>query len=158
VPDVRTVLVTGAARGIGRAIAERFLKERWSVAAADLDANAGRRTVEALRRWGDVFFVRLDVSNESDARRGVRRAVARHGRLDVLVNNAGIIRAETGFDSRSWRKILDVNLTGAFFCAKHAAPHLKKTRGCIVNIASTRAVMSEPDTLAYAASKGGWSR
>jgi NAD(P)-dependent dehydrogenase (short-subunit alcohol dehydrogenase family) len=147
--------VTGAARGIGRGIAEKFLREGWSVVLADLRPEEGRRTAAALARAGDASFVRTDVAGESSVRRALAETVRRHGRLDALVNNAGLVHDKAGLDSGWWRKILATNLTGAFYCAKHAAPHLKKTRGAVVNIASTRALMSEGPDAAYAAAKGG---
>ena len=87
----------------------------------------------------------------------IRRAVAKWGRLDVLVNNAAISRNKPLGDLtlEEWNATLAVNLTGPFLCAKHAAPHLHVNGGAIINIASTRAFMSEPNTEAYSASKGG---
>jgi NAD(P)-dependent dehydrogenase (short-subunit alcohol dehydrogenase family) len=101
------------------------------------------------------LFVQIDVSREAQVRRGVAAVARRFGRLDALINNAGVADPKTGFDAGKWDRIIGVNLTGAFLCAKHAAPHLKAANGRIVNIASTRARMSEPDTHAYSASKGG---
>jgi NAD(P)-dependent dehydrogenase (short-subunit alcohol dehydrogenase family) len=89
----------------------------------------------------------------------VRQVVKRFGRLDALVNNAGIASPGNGPVEKlaltQWNRRIGVNLTGAFLMTKHAAPHLRRVRGAIVNIASTRALQSEPDTEAYAASKGG---
>jgi NAD(P)-dependent dehydrogenase (short-subunit alcohol dehydrogenase family) len=89
----------------------------------------------------------------------VRQVAKRFGRLDALVNNAGIASPESGPVEKlalsEWRRRIGVNLTGAFLMTKHAVPHLRRARGAIVNIASTRALQSEPDTEAYAAAKGG---
>ena len=98
-----------------------------------------------------------DVSDEAEVKAVVRETVASFRRLDVLINNAGIFtnRPLIKVSLAEWSRVIGVNLTGTFLFAKYAAPHLAKTRGSIVNIASTRALMSEPDTEAYAASKGG---
>jgi NAD(P)-dependent dehydrogenase (short-subunit alcohol dehydrogenase family) len=143
----KTALVTGGAQGIGKAIAERLAARGWRVAVADLQRASG------------FFFVRTDVSREA-AVRACFRAVARHfGRLDALVNNAGIAAANNGpvekLELKEWNRRIGTNLTGAFLMAKHATPHLRRTHGAIVNIASSRALQSEADTEAYAASKGG---
>jgi NAD(P)-dependent dehydrogenase (short-subunit alcohol dehydrogenase family) len=151
-------LVTGGAQGIGKAIVRGFLQEGASVAFLDCDAAAGRETAEEYAGLGMVRFVRGDVAVEAAVRRAVARTVAWFGRLDVLVNNAGIGTwhvPPTELALKDWNRVLAVNLTGTFLCAKHAAPHLRKTRGTIVNIASTRALMSEANTEAYSASKGG---
>ncbi len=111
------------------------------------------------RRTSDFFFVRTDVSREAAARACGRAVAKRFGRLDALVNNAGIADPHTGpvekLELREWNRRLGTNLTGAFLMAKHATPHLRRARGAVVNIASTRALQSEPDSEAYAASKGG---
>ena len=143
----KVALVTGGAQGIGRGIARALSGLGWQVAVAD------------VRRTTDFFFVRTDVSREAGARACVRAVAKRFGRLDALVNNAGIADPHTGplekLDLREWNRRLGTNLTGPFLMAKHAAPHLRRVRGAVVNIASTRALQSEPDTEAYAASKGG---
>ena len=147
----KAALVTGGAQGIGRATAAMLAERGYRVAICDSDAEAGRET--------GMSFIRCDVSREASVRACVRRVLERFGRLDALVNNAGIASPETGPVEKlrlaQWNRRLGVNLTGAFLLAKHAAPHLRRTRGAIVNIASTRALQSQPDTEAYAASKGG---
>jgi len=141
-----TVLVTGGAQGIGKAIAELLAGRGYRVAVADL-------------RKSEFFFVKTDVSREASVRACVRTVVKRFGRLDALVNNAGITGASTGpvekLPLREWQRRIGTNLTGPFLMAKHCTPHLRRARGAIVNIASTRALQSEPGTEAYSASKGG---
>lgn len=143
----KVALVTGGAQGIGRGIARALAGRGWQVAVAD------------IRQSADFFFVRTDVSREAAARACVRAVVRRLGRLDALVNDAGLTGPDDGpiekLDLRKWNRRIGVNLTGAFLMAKHAIPHLRRARGAIVNIASTRALQSEPDTEAYSASKGG---
>ncbi|HEU4923682.1 MAG TPA: SDR family oxidoreductase [Burkholderiales bacterium] len=144
-------LVTGGAQGIGRAIALALAARGWQVAVADVKA--------ADRRWKDLPFVKCDVSLEPQARACVRAVLKRFGRLDGLVNNAGLANPHTGpvekLSLREWNRRIGVNLGGAFLMTKHAAPHLRRARGAIVNIASTRALQSERDTEPYAASKAG---
>ena len=139
--------MTGGAQGIGKGIAQRLAALGWRVAVADVQGSSS------------AFRVRCDVSKEADVRACIRRVVKRFGRLDALVNNAGIADPHTGpvekLVLKEWNRRLGANLTGPFLMAKHAAPHLRRSRGAIVNIASTRALQSEPQTEAYAASKAG---
>jgi NAD(P)-dependent dehydrogenase (short-subunit alcohol dehydrogenase family) len=147
-------LVTGGAQGIGKGIAVLLAARGYQVAAADRDAEAGRE----LDLPG-VFFVRCDVSREPAVRSCVAAVLRRFGRLDALVNNAGLADPHTGplekLSLAEWNRRIAVDLTGVFLMTKHAAPHLRATRGAVVNIASTRALQSEPDSEPYAASKGG---
>ena len=158
-PPSRAALVTGAGQGIGRAIALRFVEAGYGVLVAEQDGEAGREAEAELRQHGDALFVRTDVSREAQVRDAVGRAVGRWGRLDVLVCNAGIADPANGpveeLELKEWNRRLGTNLTGAFLCAKHAVPHLRAARGVILTIASTRAFQSEPNTEAYAATKGG---
>ncbi|MFN2646079.1 MAG: SDR family oxidoreductase [Burkholderiales bacterium] len=151
----KAALVTGGAQGIGRATAELLSARGYDAVIADADARAGRETAQAT----GLVFVRCDVSSEPAVRGCVERVLKRYGRLDALVNNAGLASPETGpvekLALRDWNRRLAVNLTGIFLMTKHAAAALRRARGAIVNIASTRALQSEPDTEAYAASKGG---
>jgi NAD(P)-dependent dehydrogenase (short-subunit alcohol dehydrogenase family) len=154
---MRTALVTGGAGGIGRAIAAKLLEDGMAVVVVDLDRDAGERTARALAPKGEVRFEPADVADETAVQRVVASTAAQFGRLDALVSNAGIMirKPVTELALEEWRRVLDVNLTAAFLLARHAAPLLREAQGAIVNIASTRALMSEPDTEAYAASKGG---
>lgn len=155
----RIAIVTGGAQGIGRAIAARLLADGYGVLIADIDAEAGREAVEELGSPPGLDFVPTDVADETQVAACVAAAIAHGGRLDAVVNNAAIARAPRVPIERlpleAWNRQLAVNLTGAFLIAKHAAPHLRATRGAIVNVASTRALQSEADTEPYSASKGG---
>lgn len=155
----RVVLITGGAQGIGRGIAQAVLGAGGSVMIGDLDTEAGQA---CLREWqvGDrAAFRQLDVAREASVRRWVEAALTRFGHIDGLVNNAGIADPHQGplhqLSLDKWNRYLSTNLTGAFLCSKHALPALTTAGGAIVHIASTRALQSEPDTEAYAASKGG---
>jgi NAD(P)-dependent dehydrogenase (short-subunit alcohol dehydrogenase family) len=153
----RVAIVTGGGQGIGRAIVERFLREGMAVVIADSDEEAGRETETDLSKAGKVLFAATEVSDESRVEATIARTIQTFGRLDVLVNNAATSRGKpvTELTREEWDRVIAVNLTGPFLCAKHAAPHLRRQGGAIVNIASTRALMSEKNTEAYSASKGG---
>lgn len=156
-PTERVALVTGGAKGIGRGIVQSLAGEGWRVAFCDRDQSVGEQLANAGA--GRLKFVPADVASESDVARVIREVVAWGGRLDAVINNAGLSDPETGpieaLSLERWQRRLDVNLTGPFLVTKHAVPHLRKTRGALVNMASTRALQSEPDTEAYAAAKGG---
>jgi NAD(P)-dependent dehydrogenase (short-subunit alcohol dehydrogenase family) len=147
----RAALVTGGAQGIGLATARLLAGRGYEVAIADLDAEAGRES--------GFFFVRCDVSKEPSVRACAGAVRKRLGRLDALVNNAGIADPVSGpvekLSLADWNRRMGVSLTGAFLMTKHCVAHLRSSRGAVVNIASTRALQSEPDTEAYAATKGG---
>lgn len=155
--DDKVFLVTGGGKGIGRAIAKRLADEGARVCIAEYDAAAGK---DAAEEYGDrVMFQRTDVGREPDVKRAVARAIKWGGRLDGVINNAGIASPDIGpvenVALAQWRRVIDTNLTGAFLVAKHAVPHLRRARGSIVNIGSIRSTMSEPNTIAYSATKGG---
>jgi NAD(P)-dependent dehydrogenase (short-subunit alcohol dehydrogenase family) len=156
-PTEKVFLVTGGARGIGRAIAKRLVDDGARVCVVDADRAAG---LDAVREYGEqVTFVRADVASERDVRRAVA-ACARWGRgIDGVINNAALADPQTGpveaLSLARWRRFLDVNLTGTLLVTKHAIRHLRRARGAVVNLASTRALQSEPHTEAYAATKGG---
>jgi len=157
VKEVRAAIVTGGGQGIGKAIVQRLLREGLSVVVADLDNEAGEETEKDLVSLGRVKFIHADVADEQMVRDVVEQTMHSFGHVDLVVNNAGIMarRPVTELSLDEWNKVISVNLTGAFLFAKYAAPFLRDRQGSIVNIASTRAFMSERDTEAYSASKGG---
>jgi len=149
----RAGIVTGAARGIGRAVARHLARTGWMIACADVDAAA----VGPLAADIGAVAIEADVASEADVEHLLAVARMRFGRIDAIVSNAGIggfaPLAQTTL--ASFDRVLATNLTAMFLLAKAAQGDLKKAHGAMVAIASTRAHMSEPNTLAYSASKGG---
>jgi NAD(P)-dependent dehydrogenase (short-subunit alcohol dehydrogenase family) len=152
-PPERVVIVTGAARGIGAGIARHLSGEGWRVVASDADEAAVRASAATI----GATPIPCDVADESAVQRLVDQTRAHFGRIDAIVSNAGISRngplASTSL--ADWNTVLATNLTATFLLARAAEADLRAARGSIVAIASTRAHMSEPNTLAYSASKGG---
>ena len=157
--DGKIAFVTGGARGIGRAIAEKFAAEGATVTFADVDEAAGQQTAAELTTAGiPVTFCRTDITVETDVQRAIDGVVARHGTLDVLVNNAGInaYYDATAMTEAEWNRVFDVDLKGAWLCAKYALRPMKRAgRGSIVNIASIHASLTIAGMFPYAAAKAG---
>jgi 3-oxoacyl-[acyl-carrier protein] reductase len=155
----KAVLVTGAAQGIGRTIAARFAAEGAAVLVFDLNAEGAARTAEALRASGaTVEAMGGDVSVRADVQRAVGLCLDRFGRLDVLVAHAGIADFQPllEIDERSWRRVLDVNVTGLFICTQEAGRAMARAGGgVIVATASTNAFYVETNGAHYNTSKGG---
>jgi len=153
----KVALVTGGAKGIGRAIARRLASHGMHVVIADMDTKAMKRTASQI--GASATAIVADVSDEKSVKAMIGRIRSELGRLDLLVNNAGIAAPFAGpiekLTLRAWERVIATNLTGAFICAKQSARMLRKSGGSIINIASTRALQSEPNTEAYSASKGG---
>jgi NAD(P)-dependent dehydrogenase (short-subunit alcohol dehydrogenase family) len=153
----KVALVTGAARGIGLAVAKRFLAEGWRVALLDIEGELLWKSVEALAAAGDTLALNCDVSDASAVASAVAEIERRFGRLDALVNNAGVAvfapLLETSDDD--WSRVLAVNLTGPFLCAKAAVPLMRGHGGAIVNITSISAVRASTLRSAYGTSKAG---
>ncbi|MEM7091911.1 MAG: SDR family NAD(P)-dependent oxidoreductase [Actinomycetota bacterium] len=142
----RVALVTGGAQGIGSAIVDRLATAGATVVIGDLrDPGDGREWIE------------LDVTSSASVQVCVDGIVERHGSLDIVVNNAGIMFEEDieTHSETSWQKMLDVNLTGPFLVAKAATPHLKVSKGAIVNVGSIEGFSCNPGHAAYAATKAG---
>lgn len=153
----KVAIITGGAQGIGKAIAKRFLKENIDVAIVDIDHDAGMETEKEFANLGNIMFIHADISDEDDVKRLISETYNNFHRIDILINNAGVFkyRPIEELSLCEWNNVLGTNLTGAFLCAKHGLFYLKQNKGSIINICSTRAFMSEPDTYAYSASKGG---
>lgn len=150
----KVCLVTGAASGIGLATVQVFLREGGTVVLADLDEEAGSKAATALGERAS--FLPLDVTDEAAWQTGVAELIARHGRLDVLVNNAGILSGthveNTSLDE--WRKVMAVNADGPFLGCKHAVGVMANGGGgSIINVSSMASYSGAPPLSAYAASK-----
>jgi glucose 1-dehydrogenase len=154
----QVVIVTGAANGIGRACAEAFAAEGASVALADIDAEAGARAADDIRAGGaEAKFVRTDVGDRAQAQRLIDQTLDTFGRLDVLINNAGIIKTADFLDisEEDFDAVLRVNLKGVFLVGQAAARVMaRQGRGAIVNMSSANAVVAIPNQVPYVTSKG----
>lgn len=155
----KVVLVTGGANGVGRGIAQAVLGAGGRVVIGDLDVEAGNACLADWQRGTDAVFERLDIADEDSVRAIIGVTLQRFGRLDGLVNNAGIAAPHgtplAQMSADEWQRRLS-SLHGAFLCSKHALPALADSgAGAVINVASTRARQSEPDSEAYAAAKGG---
>ncbi len=155
----KVAIVTGAAMGIGRACAERMAQEGARVAVADTQSELGERVAAGIReRGGQARYFVCDVTSEDAVRALMRQVVEAFGRIDVLVNNAGI----AGIDKPThevteaeWDRVQAVNVKGPFFCTKHAIAHLRRAGGgSIINLSSIYGLVGAPDVPPYHASKG----
>jgi NAD(P)-dependent dehydrogenase (short-subunit alcohol dehydrogenase family) len=158
-PDsaAKVALVTGAARGIGLATAKLFLAEGWRVALLDIDAATLKAAVASLANPKSTLMLVCDVSDAKQVAESMDGIAQRFGRLDALVNNAGVAVFATVMDTSDddWRRVLAVNLTGPFLCAKAAVPLMREHGGAIVNITSISAVRASTLRSAYGTSKAG---
>ena len=155
---VKTALVTGAARGIGLAVAKRFLAEGWNVAMLDINAAQLRETIGALAEPSKTFEIICDVSDPTAIAAAVREAAAHFGRLDALVNNAGIAIFKPILETtpEDWARVLAVNLTGPFLAAQAAATIMAEAGGgAMVNITSISGLRASTLRVAYGTSKAG---
>ena len=151
----KVAVVTGSGQGIGRAISQKLADNHCSVIIAESNAETGKYTAGFIGE--NAVFIQTDVSSEQSIKRMIEETVAKFNRIDFLINNAAIAKnlPIKELSLEDWNKVLAVNLTAPFLCAKYASEQLAKNKGAIVNIASTRAIMSEPNTEAYSATKGG---
>jgi len=153
-------IITGAGSGLGKEIALLFAREGSKVAIAEIQEEGGQATVQQIEReGGSALFLRTDITRASDVERMVEKTLQAYGRIDVLVNNAGINPSRTPVHETSeeaWDQTLSVNLKGAFLCSKYVLPVMMKQKGgSIIHIASIVGAMGCSDRAAYAASKGG---
>ncbi|MFD1778174.1 glucose 1-dehydrogenase [Fredinandcohnia salidurans] len=154
----RVVIVTGAANGIGRGIANRYAHNGDKVILADIDVEAGtKQTLELQEQGKEAFFIKTDVRIEQDIKNLINQTYQTYGKIDILINNAGKGLFKSPFDVtvEEWDDVIQTNLRSVFLCSREAARYMKQSGGSIVNIASTRAMMSEAHSEGYAATKGG---
>jgi 3-oxoacyl-[acyl-carrier protein] reductase len=155
----RVAIITGGARGIGYAAAERMLKSGASVALWDIDAARLKEAAEALGVLGTVSTHVVELTEEASVNGATAEVVAAHGKIDILVNNAGITGGNGKLwelDTANWRRVVDVNLVGPFLTCKAVVPELLKNGwGRIVNVASIAGKEGNPNASHYSASKAG---
>ncbi|RFU63470.1 SDR family NAD(P)-dependent oxidoreductase [Peribacillus glennii] len=153
----KTVIVTGAGNGIGKEVALEFGRKGANVIVAEMDEEKGSTTAaQILEAGSSSLFVKTDVRIEADIKHAIDEAMKRFGRIDILINNAGVSKFKPLFEleSAEWDDIIATNLRSVFIASKEAAK-VMKPGSSIVNMSSTRAFMSEEGSEAYAASKGG---
>ena len=153
----QVAVITGAKSGIGFATALRFAEEGAKVVAADVK-DAEEEIAFIAAKGGDAFFVQTDVSSESSVQELISRTIARYGRVDVLINNAGVELAKKATDTteEEWNRLMGVNLKGVFLCSKAMVREMRHLGGgVIVNVASELGLVGGPEIAAYCASKGG---
>jgi NAD(P)-dependent dehydrogenase (short-subunit alcohol dehydrogenase family) len=155
----KLVIITGAGKGIGRCIAQTYASKGAKVVLAEKDPELGSETEKIIASdGGTATFIRADISNPRDIEQLMKTAIDLYGTVDILINNAGISQWKSPYDIsvEEWDEIINTNLRGTFLCSREAAKIMKEHGGgSIVNIASTRAFMSEPNSEPYTASKGG---
>lgn len=154
--DSKVAIITGGGKGIGAEIALHLLSQGMRVVVAELNPLLKSFDLNDASR---LLFIKTDVRSEASIKKMIQETIDYFGRIDCLVNNAGILPDEkASFEQTSlktWNDYISTHLTGAFLCAKYAAPYLRKQQGNIINIASTRALQSEGNNEPYAAAKGG---
>ncbi len=155
----KSAVITGAASGIGRAIALKFAHEGAAVMVADLDGKTVMGFADEIEAdGGSAIGIGADITKRAEIDAMVAAAIERFGRIDVLVNNAGsrIIKPFLEHTEEHWRRMLDVNLTGHFFCCQAVIPHmLEAGGGRIINMASIASFVGRPNRAGYVAAKGG---
>ncbi|KAF0235820.1 MAG: bacilysin biosynthesis oxidoreductase [Prolixibacteraceae bacterium] len=150
------IIVTGGAQGIGKIISLQLLQKGFSVSVFEIDEEAIHEFSSENNSENLKFFL-TDVSEEESVRKSIAASFKQFDNISGLINNAAIQidKPVNELTLEEWNRVIGTNLTGAFLCAKHAAPFLKNLKGSIINISSTRTFQSEPNTEAYSASKGG---
>lgn len=155
----KVVVVTGAGEGIGRSIALHYAKQGATVVVADKDEHLGRETVDLIYDInGHSIFLYADVTCEDEVVSLMENVIYCYSKIDILVNNVGMNYHKNMLDmtTEEWNNIINVNLRSVFLCSREAGKYMKTVnQGAIVNIASSKAFMNEPDMEAYAAAKGG---
>ena len=155
----KVVIVTGGARGIGKAICEMFAREGARVAVTDIIDDEGQDLVDKITdNGGEALYLHLDTSQEAEVKQVFSQVSQRLGGIHVLVNNAGISGANEPthrIDAEDWDKVININVKGVFLCTKHAVPYMQQNGGgSIINLSSIYGLVGAPDLPPYHASKG----
>ncbi len=156
----RTVIVTGGANGIGKELVIQYARQKDNVVIADVNEQAGKELEQmCIDLFLKVSFVKTDVSNIAEIENLIKITVDRYETIDILINNAGLSKWKSPYELtvEEWDKVINTNLRSVMFASREAAKIMKRNGkgGKIVNMASTRALMSEENSEAYAATKGG---
>ncbi|MGZ9585360.1 3-oxoacyl-ACP reductase FabG [Paenibacillus marinisediminis] len=156
----KTAIITGGASGIGLAAVKLFIENGAFVVVADYNEEAGARAIASLgeEEQRRARFIQTDVSDEASVQRLMETTIAQFGAIDILINNAGITRDAmlSKMTTEQWKQVLDVNLSGVYYCTKHAAPHMTaKGYGRIINTSSIVGVQGNLGQTNYAAAKAG---
>jgi len=156
----KVVLITGAGSGIGRATATLFAEEGAKIVVVDCNPEAGNETVKFIvDKGGEAIFVQTDVSKAADVENAIKLTIQKYEKIDILLNNAGIVDLRgtvTSTKEEDWDRVIDVNLKGAFLCAKYVIPQMiRNGGGVIINTGSTVGLVGYRNFSAYCASKGG---
>ena len=162
----KVAIITGAARGIGFAVAKRFVMDGAKVVIADIDDATGEEAADELKGLGDVLYIHCNVAERLDVRNMVAETLNAFGDIDILVNNAGIVAGADFLEveEEDFDRVLSVNLKGAFLCSQAVARHMVEKvenggdPGCIINISSINSVVAIPTQVPYCVSKGGMTQ
>lgn len=155
--EVRTAVITGGAQGIGRIVTDTLLKSNWNVAVWDSDDEAIHQMTKRLKGNENWLGTCCDVTCAGSVQVAMNATLKQFGRIDLLLNNAAVHANKplAELEVSEFRRVIDVNLTGTLICVKTCEKELREHKGAVINMCSTRAFQSEPDTEAYSASKGG---
>ena len=155
----KVVIVTGASNGIGRAISLAYLQEGAKVVLADIDKDKGEQLLQSVNNSKNAIFIQTDVREEQEIIKMINQTKQQFGKIDILINNVGksVFKSFYDLTIEEWDDVLHTNLRSVFLCSREVAKVMRdqKSGGSIVNMSSTRAYMSEPNTESYSASKGG---
>jgi NAD(P)-dependent dehydrogenase (short-subunit alcohol dehydrogenase family) len=154
----KVAIITGSAKGIGKGCALVFAEEGAKVVIVDIDEKSGEQTVkEIAERNGISKFIRTDLTRSNDVQSMITNVISTFGQIDIMFNNAGyhISKNVEVTSEDEWDFIINTNLKSVFMCCKYSIPHLRKTKGCIINMSSMVGLIGQSNAGAYSATKGG---
>jgi NAD(P)-dependent dehydrogenase (short-subunit alcohol dehydrogenase family) len=154
----KVAIITGAAKGIGKGCALVFADEGAKVVIVDIDEKSGKQTeTEIIQRNGVAKFIKTDLTSSAEVQAMINSVVDTFGQIDIMFNNAGyhISKNVEITSEEEWDYIINTNLKSVFMCCKYTIPHLRKTKGCIINMSSMVGLIGQSNAGAYSATKGG---